>query len=356
MELAKIAAAVGGSLHGDGTIVVVGIAPPHRASADELALAIERDALAQLGDSRATVALVAVDSVVPPNIRAHVAVANSRYALAGLTALFARPLAPPAGVHRSAVVEDDVSLGAGVAVGALAWIGAGAVLGDRAVVMPQASIGAGATLGPDCLIHSGARIGAGVTLGARVVVHQNAVVGADGFSFATPQLDGAPAIAKIHSLGTVIVEDDVEIGACATIDRATLAATRIGARTKIDNLVQVAHNVTIGQDCLIAGQVGISGSVTVGDRAILAGQAGIADHLRIGEGAIVMAAAKVGRDVPARSMVMGLPAVPRERFLQQVLNIARLKNLFATVTDLKNRLARLENADTRQHGGGDHAR
>jgi UDP-3-O-[3-hydroxymyristoyl] glucosamine N-acyltransferase len=227
--------------------------------------------------------------------------------------------------------------------------------------MPQASIGAGAAIGADSVVHSGARIGAGVEIGARAIIHPNAVIGGDGFSYATPEPGSVEsaraggkvtatntAIAKIHSLGTVIIGDDVEIGANTTIDRATIAVTRIGSGTKIDNLVQVAHNVTIGRNCLIVAQVGLSGSVKVGERAVIAGQAGVADHVTIGDDAIVMAAAAVGRDVLPREMVIGLPAVPRERFLEQVLNVARLKMLRATVAEMQQRLARLEGAAAEQ--------
>jgi UDP-3-O-[3-hydroxymyristoyl] glucosamine N-acyltransferase len=356
IELHRIAAAVSGVLAGDGTIAVGGVAHPLNAGAGDLALAIEAEAAALLARSQARAALVARNAVVPANISASIAVAQPRVALAALTALFRRADAPPPGVHATAVIEPEVALGTGVAVGALAWIGARAVLGERSVIMPQASIGQDARIGVGCTIHSGARIGAGVILGDRVIVHQNAVVGSDGFSFASPQFDGAPAIAKIHSLGTVIVADDVEIGACATIDRATIAATRIGARTKIDNLVQVAHNATIGEDCLIAGHVGISGSVTIENLAVLAGQSGIADHRRIGKGAMVMAASGVGRDVAPGEVVGGLPAIPRERLVQQWVHLTRLKTLFATVTDLKNRIMRLENAKNQREDGGDHTR
>jgi UDP-3-O-[3-hydroxymyristoyl] glucosamine N-acyltransferase len=357
MKLKEIAAALDGVLIGDGEAAVERPAHPAEAGPGDLALAIEPAALKLLTTTRARVAMVAAGSTVPTTLVGHVAVHRARYALAALTRLFDRPALPPPGVHPSAVVEPGAVLGEQVAVGALAWIGAGARIGARSVIMPQASIGAGAALGADSIVHSGARIGAGVTIGARAVIHPNAVIGADGYSYATPEPGSVEtaraggkvtgtntAIAKIHSLGTVIVGDDVEIGANTTIDRATIAATRIGSGTKIDNLVQVAHNVTIGQNCLIVAQVGLSGSVAVGERVVIAGQAGIADHVKIGDDAIVMAAAAVGRDVGAREMVIGLPAVPRERFLEQVLNVARLRLLRGTVADLQARMARIERA------------
>ena len=363
MKLKEIAAALDGTLVGDGEVAIDRPAHPAEAGVSDLALAIEPAALALLATTRARAALVATGAAVPPSIAGHVAVRPGRYALAALTKLFDRPVLPAPGVHPSAVVETGAVLARDVAVGALAFVAAGAEIGERTVVMAQATIGAGARIGPDCTIHSGARIGAGVTIGARVIIHPNAVIGADGFSFATPQpgsIDSAKAtgkvtatntaIAKIHSLGTVIIGDDVEIGAATTIDRATITATRVGRGTKIDNLVMVGHNTTIGENCLIAGQVGISGSVTIGDRVVLAGQCGIADHLRIGDDAIVMASSGVGRDVPARAMVCGLPAWPRDRFFEQILNVSRLKTLFATVADMKTRVAAVERRQPAQPG------
>ncbi|MBL8837211.1 MAG: UDP-3-O-(3-hydroxymyristoyl)glucosamine N-acyltransferase [Alphaproteobacteria bacterium] len=363
MKLKEIAAALDGALVGDGEMTVDRPAHPAEAGPSDLALAIDPATVKLLATTKARVALVAAGADVPPAIVAHVSVRPGRYALAALTRLFDRPPLPASGIHPTAVVETGASLGRDVAVGALAWIGADARIGERTVIMPQASVGAGARLGADCVVHSGVRIGPGVVIGARVILHPNAVIGADGFSFATPEpgsIDTARAtgkvsaanvgIAKIHSLGTVILGDDVEIGANSTIDRATIAATRVGRGTKIDNLVMVAHNSTIGENCLIAGQVGISGSVSIGDRVVLAGQAGIADHVRVGNDSIVMAAAAVGRDVPARSMVCGLPAVPRDRFLEQVLNVARLRSLVATVSDLKTRVAAIERTESARPG------
>jgi UDP-3-O-[3-hydroxymyristoyl] glucosamine N-acyltransferase len=361
MKLKEIAAALDGVLVGDGDAMVERPAHPAAAGPGDLALAIEPAALALLATTRARAALVAAGAAVPATLAGHVAVRRPRYALAALTQLFDRPALPPPGVHPSAVVEPGVVLGEQVAIGALAWVGAGARIGARSVIMPQASIGAAATIGADSVVHSGARIGAGVVIGARAIIHPNAVIGADGFSYATPEpgsvetaLAGGKVtgtnstIAKIHSLGTVIVGDDVEIGANTTIDRATIAATRIGSGTKIDNLVQVAHNCTIGSNCMIASQAGISGSVTIGDRVVLAGQAGIADHLTIADDAIVMAKTGVGRDVPARGIVAGTPAVPRDRWLKHVLAIHRLPRIVTTVAELERRMAAIERAGAQE--------
>jgi UDP-3-O-[3-hydroxymyristoyl] glucosamine N-acyltransferase len=356
MKLKEIAAALDGTLVGDGDAMVERLAHPAQAGPGDLALAIEPQALKLLAATRARVALVAAESTVPETLAGYVAVRRPRYALATLTRLFDRSVVPTHGVHPSAVIEPGALLGEQVEVGALAWIGAAARIGARSVIMPQASIGAAATIGDDCIVHNGARIGAGVEIGARAIIHPNAVIGADGFSYATPEpgtieiaraggrTAGSNAIAKIHSLGTVIIGDDVEIGANTTIDRATIAATRIGSGTKIDNLVQVAHNVTIGRSCLIAAQVGLSGSVTIGDRVVLAGQVGVADHTRIGDDAIVMAQAGVGRDVPSHGVVAGYPAVPRDRWLRQIRALHRSARVATAVAELERRVAQIESS------------
>jgi UDP-3-O-[3-hydroxymyristoyl] glucosamine N-acyltransferase len=204
-------------------------------------------------------------------------------------------------------------------------------------------------IGANGLVHAGVRIGDRVVIGDRIIVQPNAVIGADGFSFVpvrTP--DGAVADhetpLRIHSVGRVVIGDDVEIGAGTTIDRATVQDTRIGKGTKIDNLVQIGHNVTIGECCLIAGMAGIAGSVTLGDRVMVGGQAGIADHVTVGSDATVAAGSGVGSNVSAGTVVSGYPAMRHDRTAQYFLYLARQKALHEKVEGLQTRLEALENA------------
>jgi UDP-3-O-[3-hydroxymyristoyl] glucosamine N-acyltransferase len=205
------------------------------------------------------------------------------------------------------------------------------------------------------LFHPGVRIGDRVIVGDRVILHHNASIGADGFSFVTPEPGSVEAakstgrveatntaLRRIHSLGAVVLGDDVEVGANSAIDRGTLSDTRIGRHTKIDNLVQIGHNVTVGEMCMLCGQVGIAGSARIGNRVVLAGQVGVGDHIKIGDDAVVAAKSAVGTDVAPRTVVMGIPAVPRDRAIDQLLNIGRLKGLFAEVAALKARLKTVE--------------
>jgi UDP-3-O-[3-hydroxymyristoyl] glucosamine N-acyltransferase len=266
-----------------------------------------------------------------------------------LTALFDPGPAHADGIHPAAVVSPDASLGAGVSIGPGAVVGPRSVVGAGTVILPQATIGADVTLGRDCVIQSGVRIGDRVRLGGRVIVHFNTAIGCDGFSFipvrnpdGTPGAEGMPR--RIHSLGTVVIGDDVEIGAGTTIDRATLRETRIGRGTKIDNQVQIAHNVTIGESCLICGMVGIAGSVTIGDRTIVAAGAGIADHVQIGENAVITAGAAVATRVPAGGMVTGVPAIPHDTAVRRFADIGRLRTLYPRVDELKKRVEALEKA------------
>jgi UDP-3-O-[3-hydroxymyristoyl] glucosamine N-acyltransferase len=209
----------------------------------------------------------------------------------------------------------------------------------------------------------GARIGERVRVGDRVIVQMNAVVGADGFSFvppqpgavetakATGQVGGSNAgVQRVNSIGTVVLHDEVEIGPCSTIDRATIAATVIGRGTKLANMVTVAHNCTIGENCMISGHVGIAGSSTIGNRVVLGGQVGISDHIRVGDDSIVAAKAKVIRDVPPKSVMMGVPAAPRSEFFAQQLREARMTRYFGQVDALARRIAAIE-GKMRDSGG-----
>jgi UDP-3-O-[3-hydroxymyristoyl] glucosamine N-acyltransferase len=205
-------------------------------------------------------------------------------------------------------------------------------------------------IGRDCLFHPGVRIGDRVVIGDRVILQHNVSLGADGFSYAGPTPGGHPAgpdagaLTRINSLGTVILGDDVEVGANSAIDRATLAATRIGRNTKIDNLVQIGHNAEIGENCLICGMTGISGSVQIGDRVVLAGGVGVADHVTIQSDAMIAAGSGVVSDVPAKGEMFGYPAVPRKRAFEQIKYLARARALFTEFGELKKRIAALEQA------------
>ncbi len=359
MKLRDIAQALGGRLVGDGALEVLrAVHPAEATSATDLALAMDGKLVALLAGSPARAAVV-TDGVECPDgvLDGYVAVARPRYALAGLTELFERPVHRDSGIHPTAVIAPDARLGEAVTIGAFVVIGPRAEIGDRAVILSHGSIGADVRIGADCLFHPGVRIGDRIQIGARVILHHGVSLGADGFSFVTPEpgsVEAAKAtgrvettttnraLRRIHSLGAVIVADDVEIGANSAIDRGTISDTRIGRNTKIDNLVQVGHNVTIGENCMICGQVGIAGSAVIGDRVVLAGQVGIGDHVTIGSDVVVGAKSAVGTDVAPRSVVLGIPAQPRDRAFDQFVHLGRLKGLFAEVAGLKARLKTVE--------------
>ena len=355
--LAEVAQALDAEVVGDGDLPVRTVTHPALLSdATELAFIMDPGALPALDGRPVRAAVVAGDIDLPEGrFDGHIAVDNPRYALAILLDLFDRPLVAPAGVHPAAVVEPDAVLADGVSVGPLAWIGRDATVGAGSVIMPHVSIGAGARIGGGCILHPGVRVGERVVLGDRVIVQQNASLGADGFSYVTPglasfeqprQFDKVTVrnegIRRINSIGTVILGDDVEIGACATVDRSNLGATVIGNNTKIDNLVTVAHNCRIGSDCLISGQTGISGSCTIGDRVVIAGQSGIADHIRIGDDVLVGAGSAVIRDVDDKQIVAGYPARPKDETVSREINIGRLGRIIRDLSETKKRIAALE--------------
>lgn len=356
MKLSEIAAALDARVEGDGSIEIARAVHPSEAEGPEdLALAMDKDLLALLPGTRARAAVLADGVPVPENLAGAILVKRPRYAMAGLMDVFEKPVHAEPGVHPQAFVAPGAVLGERVSVGPFAYVGPAAVVGDGTIVMPHVTIGAGARIGRDCLLHPGARIGERVEIGDRCIIHPNAAVGNDGFSFVTPEpgsVESAKStgrvtatnvlIHRVNSIGTVIVGDDVEIGAGATIDRGTVTATRIGNGTKIDNLVQIGHNVVIGTNCMLCGHVGVAGSVTIGDRVVLAGKVGVADHKTIGSDAVVAANSGVGRDIPPKTVWMGYPAMPRGEAFEQLKNLGRLKRFFSDVVDLKNRLKDLE--------------
>ncbi len=254
-------------------------------------------------------------------------VTDVRLALARLSSLFQRAPLPDVGVHPTAVVASDAKLGADVAIAAGAVIGSAAELADGCVVGPNAVVGAGARLGRQARLHANVTLYPGVRIGERVEVHSGCVIGSDGFGYAA----GPRGAEKIHHGGSVVVHADVEIGANTTVDRGTLGDTVIGARTKIDNLCTVAHNVVIGSDCLIAGKTGIAGSTTIGDRVIIGGGAGITDHVTIGDDARIAGLAGVSKDVPSGETWTGNPARPHRHYVRDLYLRSRLERIWQHV-------------------------
>lgn len=344
-----IAQALSSRLEGDGSIDVDRLVHPQRAERpSDLAVAMSTEAAAALHCSKARAVVICASRPLPAGaFPAVIAVEEARTALAALTALFDRGPEQAQGIHPTAVVAADAEIAADASIGAFVVIGRRSRIGPRTIVMPAATIGADVSIGAAGLLHSGVRVGDGCVIGERVIVHANAVIGADGFSFA-PDLMSAAAftadltVRRVHSLGNVVVGDDVEIGACSTIDRATLESTRIGRGTKIDDHVHIGHNVIIGDSCILCGMVGLSGSVVLGDRVRLGGGVGIGDHVRVGDQAVVAAGSGVASNVEPGAFVSGYPALPHWRTVEQQLYLGRQRRLHDRVAAMASRLDALE--------------
>jgi UDP-3-O-[3-hydroxymyristoyl] glucosamine N-acyltransferase len=348
ITIAALAQALDAEAAGDAELVVTGAAEPATAGAGEIALAMQPTFAADLskGAARAAILWPGADWQ-GLGLAAAILVRRPRYALAGVTRVFDRPLGLEPGIHPTAVIDQVAAIAQGVAIGAFTVIGAGARIGPGARILSHVSIDAGAVLGRDALLHAGVRIGARVTIGDRFIAQPGAVIGADGFSFVTPQPglveearatgviesreQAAPETThvRINSLGAVRIGDDVEIGANSCIDRGTIADTTIGSGTKIDNLVQIGHNVRIGETCLICGQSGVAGSTVIGDRVVIGGAASVADHLRIGSNVVITGKSGVASHVPDNRIMAGYPAVRMDQHVEIYKLLRRLPRLAA---------------------------
>ncbi len=331
LTVAEMAARLGGVVEGNGSRPLTGVAALSEAGPSELSFLTNVKYAAQMAGTRAAAVLVG-PQWKGESPAALIRVPDPDRAFAQAAVVFAppAPLFPP-GLHPTAVIAPDVRLGDGVHIGPHCVVAAGCEIGDRTVLEANVVVGTGCRIGADCHIYPLASLREYTRVGNRVILHNGVVLGSDGFGYAH---DGR-AWVKIPQTGVVEVGDDVEIGANSTVDRARFGVTRIGRGVKIDNLVQIAHNVTIGDHSALAAQVGISGSSRVGAHARLAGQAGVAGHLAIGDGAVVGAQAGVTKDVPARSYVSGYFAKPHDTNLKLLALIDRLP-------ELKNRLVALE--------------
>jgi UDP-3-O-[3-hydroxymyristoyl] glucosamine N-acyltransferase len=302
LTLEALAEKLGCAYEGDGTTEILGVAALESAQKGDLVFLAKTKLAPLLEKTRASAAILppAYPFVRLPVLRAE----NPQRAFAAAAELFHKPYRPAPGIHASAVVAPSAKLGAGVSVGPFAVIGEDVEIGPGAAVFAHVTIYPGVRIGASSIIHSGVQLREGVTIGSRVIIHNGAVIGADGFSYLRAE-DGSHI--KIPQMGTVIIEDDVEIGANSCVDRAALEATIIRRGVKIDDLVMVSHNCEVGENTVLVSQVGIAGSSRIGKGVILSGQAGIADHLTVGDGAIVAAKTGVTGHVPAGAFISGSP-------------------------------------------------
>lgn len=336
MTLEELATALGCRLEGSGSVQVERVSALESAGPGDVSFFANSKYAAALKATRAS-AVIAPDGVDVPT--SALRTAHPYVAFARALALLHPVAPPPAGVHPSAVVDPTASLAADVSVGPSACVGAGVTIGARTILHPHVVVGDEATIGDDCVLHAHVSVRERVTLGHRVVVQNGAVIGSDGYGFA-PLPEGG--FLKVPQVGTVVVGDDVEIGALTAIDRPPVGATTIGAGTKIDNLVQVAHGVNVGRYVLLASQVGIAGSTTIGDRVVLAGQVGVAGHLSIGEGVRATAQTGIPNSVDAGAFISGYPAIDNRDWLKASAVFRRLPDLRRALADLERRLAALE--------------
>jgi UDP-3-O-[3-hydroxymyristoyl] glucosamine N-acyltransferase len=339
MKLRELAARLDCQLEGDGEVDIRRVTGIEHAQAGDLTFVANRKYQQHLATTQAS-AIILSTGAPAQGARASLLRASDPYlAFAKAVGLLTHTTPPPRGVDRLSAVAPSATLGADVSVGPFVVVGDGAVVGARSIVFPNAVIGPGAVIGDDCIVHSHVSIRERVQIGHRVILQDGAVIGGDGYGFVR-QADGTHL--KIPQHGDVVIEDDVEIGANTTIDRPAVGETRIGAGTKIDNLVQIAHGVMVGKRVLFAAQVGIAGSTTIEDDVVLAGQVGVAGHVRIGQGVVATAQTGVPNSVDAGMMISGYPAIPNREWLKASAIFRQLPALKKRVAELEERLAELE--------------
>ena len=335
LTLGQIAAALGATLDGDSARVVHGVAPLDAAGPGDISFLIDVRYRAAAQASRAGAFLVppGVTGLPAPALVA----AAPRLALVELIALFHPPAAVRPGIDPSAIVAADARVSPTASIGALSVVEAGAVIGAAARLYPLVYVGPGAEIGDECVLYPHVVVRERVRVGRRVILHAGAVIGADGFGYV---FDGSRH-RKIPQLGAVRIDDDVEIGANTTIDRGGFGDTVVGQGTKVDNLVQIGHNVEVGEHSVLVAQVGIAGSCRIGRGVMLAGQVGIADHVTVGDGAMVAAQSGLHADIAPGEKVLGSPARPLTQSKRILLAEGHLPEMVRRLRRLERRVAAL---------------
>ncbi len=336
MTLRELAERLGCRLEGDGHVEIVRVAGIDQAGPGDITFLANPKYASAAASTRAS-ALIARGDV--PGLRCPLLRTDEPYlAFARAVGILAPAHRPAPGVHAMAAVASSARVGRDVSVGPFVAIGDGARIGDRTMIFPNVTIGPDAVIGDDCVIHSNVAIRERVTIGDRVILQNGVVIGGDGYGFVR-RSDGTHE--KIPQVATVVIEDDVELGANTTVDRPAVGETRIKAGAKIDNLVQIAHGVTVGRNALMAAQVGIAGSTEVGDDVMFGGQVGVGGHLTIGKGAIAVGQSGVTNSLEAGEMVAGYPAIDSREWRKASVIFRRLPELKRRIEELEARLAEL---------------
>ena len=336
MRVRELAERLGCRLEGDGDAEIVRVAGIEAAGPGDLTFLANPKYASALATTRASAVIARGDAPAAPC--AMLRTDEPYLAFARAVGLLAPSSRPAPGVHALAAVATGVTIGRDVSIGPFVAVGEAARIGDRTIIFPNVTIGPGAIIGDDCVIHSNVAVRERVTLGHRVILQNGVVVGGDGYGFVRRQ-DGTHE--KIPQVATVVIEDDVELGANTTVDRPAVGETRIKAGTKIDNLVQIAHGVTIGRNVLMAAQVGIAGSTQIGDDVMFGGQVGVGGHLTIGNGAVAVGQSGVTNSLEPGAMVAGYPAIDGKEWRKASVIFRRLPELKRRIEELEARVAEL---------------
>jgi UDP-3-O-[3-hydroxymyristoyl] glucosamine N-acyltransferase len=333
-KLAQLAEQVQGVVRGDPELSIAAVGGIEDVPAGGLTFAEDARRLQDALASPAAAILTKPNLPIPPDLgKSFLLHATPRLAWAKILALYSPFQTPEPGVHPTVVMGNDCELGDEVSLMPYVTLGSRVKIGHRVKVYPFCYIGDDTEIGDDCVLYPRVTIMPRVQIGKRVIIHSGAVIGGDGYGYV--QHEGAHH--KIPQIGRVVIEDDVEIGCNTTIDRATTGETRIGKGTKIDNLVQIAHNVQVGEHCLLVSQVGIAGSSTLGHHVILAGQVGVKDHVHLGDNVVVGAQGGVSKNLPANGVYWGTPAIPHREWLQVLAYLYKLPELAKRVDELERK-------------------